>query len=103
MAMEYRHAFDERVAEIEDDINRATKGNIHGVKPHGMRKGDPVFCIRQEVDLVNVERVKFSGLVDKTPMLKSSYLNGGHRTCVRGKLTTSDVEAFLVFCERDSE
>ena len=103
MTMEYGHAFDDWVCKIQDDINGAAIRNIHGIKPRRMRERGTVLCVSQEVDLVYVERMEFSSLVDNSPMLISTYANARHRTCIRRELAAIDVEAVFVFCEGDSE
>jgi hypothetical protein len=57
MTMEYRHAFDDRIGEIQNDINGAAIGNIHGINPRRMRERNTVFRLGKEVDLVDVERM----------------------------------------------
>src|SRR2546426_8447460 len=68
MTMKYRNALDDGVGEVQNDINGAAIRNIHRIQPHRMRGRDAVFCIDQEVDLVNVERDR------KSTRLNSSHL-----------------------------
>jgi len=72
MTVKDRHAFDDGVVKIQDDIDGAAIGDIHGIQPRGMRERDTVFRVGQEVDLVDMEWMKFSSLVDNTPMLISA-------------------------------
>ena len=57
MTVEYRHALDDGVGKVEDDIHGAAIGNIHGIQPRRMREPHAIFCISQEMDLVYVERM----------------------------------------------
>lgn len=51
MTMEYRHAFDDRVGEVQNDINGAAIWNIHGIKPRSIRERNAILRVGQEVDL----------------------------------------------------
>jgi len=53
--MKYRHALDDRVGEVQDDINGATIRNIDCVQPRGMREKHSIFCIGQKMHLVYME------------------------------------------------
>ena len=55
--MKYRHTLNNGVGKVQDDIDRAAILNVHGIQPHRVKERDAIFCIRQEVDLVYVERM----------------------------------------------
>src|ERR1039457_1454744 len=57
MTMKYRHTFDNRVGEVQDDIHGAANRDIHSIQPRRMLEWSTVLCIGQEVDLVYVERM----------------------------------------------
>ena len=57
MTMEYRHALDDGIGEVQDHVNEAAIRNIHGVQPRRMRERHAIFCIGQKVHLVYVERM----------------------------------------------
>src|ERR1700675_2588990 len=97
MTMEYRHALDDRISEVQDDIRGAAIRNIHGIKPHGMRERDPILGVGQEMDLVYVEGMEFGGRVENTPMLISTYANASHRTRLRRGLAAVDDKAVFVY------
>src|SRR5580693_8516295 len=103
MTMKNGHTLNDGVGKVQDDIDGATVGNVHGVQPRGVRERDAIFCISQEVDLVYVERMQFGGQVDNTPMLISTYTGGCHRTCIHSELAPIDVEAVLVLRKGDNE
>src|SRR5207247_6904960 len=52
MTMEYRHALDDGVGEVQNHINGAAIRNIHGIQPRRMRERHAIFCISQEMYLV---------------------------------------------------
>src|SRR6267154_2127248 len=101
MTMKYRHALDDRVGEVQDDINRAAIRNIHRIKPRGIDKLCAIFCIGKKMDLVYVERMQLSSLINNSPMLVSAYTSAGHRTRIRRKLAAIDVKPVLVLRESD--
>src|ERR1700674_1206385 len=103
MTMEYRHAFDNGVGEIQDYINRTAIRNIHSIQPCRVCECDAVFCVGKEVNLVNVERMQFASLVDNAPMLISAHANGCHWTSIWRLLLPVDIEAVLVFGEGDKK
>lgn len=42
MTMEYRHAFDDRIGEVQDHIKGTFDGNVHSVQPQWLG-GAPLF------------------------------------------------------------
>ena len=101
--MKNRHTLDDRIGEVQDDVNGAAVRNIHRIQPLRVRERDAVFCIGQEVNLVYVERMEFGCLVDNTPMLISADASACDWSCIRRKLPPVDVETVLVLSERDNE
>jgi hypothetical protein len=55
--VKHGHTLDGGIGEVQDDINGAAVRNIHGIQPLRLGEGDAVFCLGQEVDLVNMERM----------------------------------------------
>src|SRR5258706_9528129 len=103
MAVKYRHAPDDRVGKVEDDVNGTAIRNIHGIQPGRMRERYAVFRIGQEMNLVYVERMKFTCLVDNTPMPISTDASARHRTRNRRILPAINIETVFVFCEGNGE
>ena len=57
MTMKYRHASYDGVSKVQDDIDSAGVGDIHGVEPRRIGEWNAILCVSQEVHLVNVERM----------------------------------------------
>src|SRR5882724_1791222 len=103
MAVEHRHALDDWVGEIQHDVDRAVKWNIHGIQPCWMRKRRTVFSVSQKVHLVNVEGMQLGRLVDNPPALIGTHADAGHWISIGRELMVIDVEAVLVLGEGDNE
>src|SRR5438876_7312543 len=70
MTVEERHAANDGISEIHHEIDRTAIGDIHGIEPYGMVHWLIVDGIRQEVNLMNVKRMHFSGWIQHAPMLQ---------------------------------
>src|SRR6266576_532766 len=96
MAMKDRHTPDDGGGEVQNDIHGTAIRNINRVQPRWHGEWRAVLCIGQEVNLVNVKRMQFAGVVDDTPMLVCTNTSGCHRTRVGRVLLAVDVETVLV-------
>src|SRR6266481_5705654 len=103
MAMKHRHALDDWVGEVHDDVNGSAKRNVHGIQPCRMRKRNAILRVGEEVRLVYVERMQFGSPIDNTPMLISTYAHACHWTLIHRKLAAVDVKGILVLGEDGSE
>src|SRR5437879_4066000 len=100
MAVKYRHALDDGVGKVQDDIHGAAMRDIHGIQPRRMGKRDVIFGVGQEMHLMYVERMQLASVIHDTPMLMSTNPRGGHRTCIGRELAPIDVETVLVLRKR---
>src|SRR5712692_11612235 len=96
MAVKQRHAADDRIGEVHDDVNRAADRHVNGVEPTRIREWAIILQDKKKMNLVNVHRMEFAAVVDDSPVLISSDLRANHRLPVRRVLLTIDVEAFVV-------
>jgi len=69
MTMEQRHAAYYGVGKVHYEVNRAVHWNIDCIQPFGRVRLDSVFCIRQEMDLMNVEGRDLTCRVHDSPVL----------------------------------
>src|ERR1700733_7546124 len=103
MTVKHRHAFDDGVGEVQNDIHGTGIRNIPRIQPLRMREGHTILRIGQKMHLVYVERMQLGGSIEDSPMLISTYAGAGYWTCVRRVLAAVDVEAILVLGEDDGE
>ena len=103
MAMKERHSGDDGVGEVHDEIDGLAGFEIDGVEPIGSLYRRAVTCVGEEVNLMDVKRVIFMGVIDHFPMLIVADGNSDHGRTLRGVLFSVDVEAEFVFGEGDDE
>jgi hypothetical protein len=72
MAVEERHAPDDRVCEIHHQINITFNRDIDRVKPFWTLEPHSVLGINEEVNLMNVKRVHLVRAIRDSPVMKSS-------------------------------
>src|SRR5258708_39690177 len=99
--MKYRHAFDDGIGKVQDDIDAAVIRDIHGIQPDRVRDLDAVFRIGQKVNLMYVKGMQLGSSVHDTPMLVCTDASARHWTFIHRKLSAIDVEAVLVLGKRD--
>jgi len=57
MTVEERHATDNRIGKVHDEIHRAVSlWNVHGIEPFGRIEPDSVLRVGQEMNLMDVKR-----------------------------------------------
>ncbi len=61
MAMEERHAANDRIGEVHQKIYRFTIRDIHRIEPHWIFHRLSVDGVGEEVNLVDVKRMHFFG------------------------------------------
>src|SRR5579864_2127661 len=103
MAMKHRHTPDDWIGKVQDDIHGASIRNIHSVQPCWIGQWRTILLVSQEVNLVDVEWMELGRCIDNTPMLIRTDSNARHRTRIRRKFATVDIEAILVLCESNNE
>src|SRR5260370_24455172 len=74
MAMKHRHAANDWIREIHDDICGATSGNVDGIQPRWIRDADTVFLVGKEMRLMDVHRVKLFCGIDNSPVAVGANL-----------------------------
>src|SRR6266436_9893724 len=70
MTVEDRHAANDGISEIHHEIDRTAIGDIHGIYPYWIFHRFIIDGIRQEVNLMNVKRMHFSGWIQHAPVLQ---------------------------------
>src|SRR5882672_3303136 len=60
MAVKDGHAPDDGIGEVHNHVDGTAVWNIHGVQPQGVGNWFIVFCIRQEMDLMDVYGMEFA-------------------------------------------
>src|ERR1700730_2161129 len=103
MTMEERHAANDRVGKIHNQIHRAAIGDIHSIDPYWIFHQIFTDAIYQEVDLMNVKRMHFSSWVQHPPALQRTDIHRQHWTGIHFKFLSIYVEALFVFSEVHNE
>lgn len=101
--MEDTHPFDDGVGEVHDDVDGAADGDVDGVKPDGIGQWAIVFGESEEMDLVDVHGMEFTGGVDDFPVLIGADFHANHGGNVEREFLLVDVEAVFVFSEGGDE
>ena len=101
--MKDRHASDYRVGEVHDDIDGAAVRDVDGVQPQRVGDWLIVFCVRQEMNLMDMYGMKFCTRIDDFPVLISAYFCAHHGRGVWREFFSVDVKALFVFCEDHHE
>src|SRR6266550_2085260 len=103
MTVEERHAANDGISEIHHEIDRTAIGDIHGIDPYWIFHRFIIDGIRQEVDLMNVKRMHFSGWIQHAPMLQRTDIHRQHWTCIHLEFLAIDVETLFVLGEGHSK
>src|SRR6266481_2396701 len=101
--MEERHAANDWISKIHNQIHRAVVGDIHGIDPYWISHRLFIDGINQKVDLMDVKRMDFFGWVHDAPVLQGTDIHRQHRAGIHFEFLTIYVEALFVFSERDNE
>ena len=101
--MEERHAANDWVGKIHNEIHRAIIGDINSIEPYWILHCCPANIICQKVDLVDVKRMDLSRRVDHAPALKRTDIYCQHRAGIHFEFSTIYIEALFVFSEGDNE
>src|SRR5208282_3440783 len=99
MAVEERHAPDDRVCEIHHQINITFNWDIDRVKPFGTLEPHSVLGINEEVNLMDVKRVHLVRAIRDSPVMKSSDGYSCHGWIRRTVFSAIDIESVLVLGE----
>src|SRR6267378_4262701 len=103
MTVEERHASDDRIGKIHNQIYRTAVGDVHGIDPYWISHWLFADCINQKVDLMDVKRMHFSGWVHDAPVLQRTDIHRQHWAGIHFEFLAVYVEALFVFSERDNE
>src|SRR5271156_7183924 len=103
MTVKHGHAADHRVGEIHDDVHGAAGRNIYGVQPQWRGNRLVIFSGRQEMHLMDVNRMELRRGVDNSPMLIAPNLHPDHGSGIGREFFSVDIEAVLVFSESHDE
>src|SRR5207244_2030650 len=103
MAMKERHAANDWISKIHNQIHRAAVGDVHGIDPYWISHRLFVDGIYQKVDLMDVKRMHFSGWVRDAPVLHRTDIHRQHRAGIHFEFLAIYVEALFVFSEIDNE
>src|SRR6266516_7217717 len=103
MTVEERHAANNGISEIHNQIDRAAIGDIHGIDPFWIFHRLFADAINQEVDLIDVKRLHYSGWVHDSPVVQRTDIDRKHGTGIHFEFLSIYIEALFVFSEGDNE
>src|SRR6266480_4120530 len=103
MTMEERHASNDWISKVHNQIYRAAVGDVHGIDPYWVLHRLFADGIYQEVDLMDVKRMHFSGWVHDAPVLQRTDIHCQHWTGVHLEFLAIYIEALFVFSEGDNK
>src|SRR5260370_28347101 len=103
MAVEERHASDDGIGEVHNDVDGSPGWHVYGVQPHGMLWEHSIFGISQEMHLMDMHGVQLPGFVENAPMLVTSDAHTRHRSRFRCVLLVVDIEAVRIFSKGHDE
>src|SRR5437879_7203255 len=103
MTVEKRHAANDGIGKIHNQIYRATVGDIHGIKPYWILHWIFADGIYEKVDLMDVKRMDLFGCVDYAPVLQRTDIHCKHRAGIHFEFLAIYIEALFVFGEGDNE
>src|SRR6266436_9624682 len=103
MTVKERHAANDWISKIHHQIHRAAVGDVHGIDPYWISNRLFADGIYQEVDLMDVKRMHFSGWVADAPVLQGTDIHRQHWAGIHFEFLAIYVEALFVFSERDNE
>src|SRR5213593_3679342 len=103
MAVEERHAANDWISKIHNQIHRAAVGDVHGVDPYWIFHRPFVDGIYEKVDLMDVKRMHFSGWVHDAPVLQRTDIHSQHGTGIHFEFLAVYIETLFIFRESDNE
>src|SRR6266550_6241028 len=103
MTVEERHAANDWIGKIHNQIHRAAVGDIHGIDPYWIFHRFIVDGIYQEVDLMDVKRMHLPAWVYDSPVLQRTDIYCQHRAGIHFEFLAIYVEALFVLGESDNE
>src|SRR6266446_10456669 len=103
MTVEERHAANDRISKIHNQIHRAAVGDVHGIDPYWIFHRLFADGIYQKMDLMDVKRMHFSGWVHDAPVLQRTDIHRQHWTCIHFEFLAIDIEPLFVLGEGHSE
>src|SRR6266550_6894946 len=103
MTVEERHAANDWISKIHNQIHRAAIGDVHGIDPCWIFHWIFVDAIYQEVNLMYVKRMHLSGRVHDAPMVQRTDVYCQHGTGIHFEFLAIYVEALFVFSKGDNE
>src|SRR6266481_821060 len=101
--MEERHAANDWISKIHNEIHRAVVGDVHGIDPYWIFHRLFVDGIYQKVNLMDVKRMHFSAWVHDAPVLQRTDIHRQHWASIHFEFLAIYVEALFVFSEIDNE
>src|SRR6267378_3401287 len=103
MTVEERHAANDWISKIHNQIHRAPIGYIHGIEPFWIVHWILADGIYQEMNLMYVKWMHLSGWVRYTPVLQRTDIDCQHRAGIHVEFLAIYIEALFVFSESDNE
>ena len=103
MTMEERHAANDRVGKIHNQIHRAAIGDIHCIDPCWIFHWLFADAINQKVDLMDVKRMHLPGWVHDAPVVQRTDIDCQHRAGIHFEFLPIYIEALFIFREVDNE
>src|SRR5437868_14149567 len=103
MTVEERHAANNWISKIHNQIYRAAVGDVHGIDPYWIFHRLFVDGIDQKVDLMDVKRMHFFAWVHDAPVLQGTDIHREHWAGIHFEFLAIYVEALFVFSEPDNE
>src|ERR1700730_17666363 len=103
MTMEERHPANYRIGKIHHQIHRAAIGDIHGIDPYWIFHWIFADAINQEMDLMDVKRMDFSGWVHDPPVVERTDIDCQHGAGIHFEFLPIYIEALFIFREVDNE
>ena len=103
MTVEERHAANDWISKIHNQIYRAAVGYVDGIDPYRIFHRLFVDGTYQEVDLMDVKRMHFSGRVPDAPVLQRTNIHRQHWAGIHFEFLAIYIEALFVFSEGDYE
>src|SRR6266550_6363136 len=103
MTVEERHAANNWISKIHNQIYRAAVGDVHGIDPYWIFHWLFIDGVYQKVNLMDVKRMHFSAWVHHAPVLQRTDIDRQHWAGVHFEFLAIYIEALFVFSERDNE
>jgi hypothetical protein len=99
MTVEERHAANDWVSKIHNQIHRAAVGDVHGIDPYWIFYRLFADGIYEKVDLMDVKRMHLSAWVHDAPVLQRTDIHRQHWAGIHFEFLAIYVEALFVFSD----